>query len=232
MMTHPSSAPPPVSPPLFGDPTGCDRLPVLPELPHGIVHNPNNPGGSNPNEQSVSAFGMNMYVPPLTEVKGKLRPIVIDGSNVAMSHGLNRVFSCRGIQICVEYFQKMGHETVIAFVPRYRNKPNESVDTHLLDQLENQGVVRYTPSRDLNNGVRTVRISSYDDRYVVQCAAAIGGIIVSNDNFRDLVEEQPSWRNIISNRVLQFTWVIGDLIMFPPDPLGRNGPPLTEFLRF
>lgn len=38
----------------------------------------------NSNEQTISAFGMNMYVPPLIEQKGKLRPIVIDGSNVAM----------------------------------------------------------------------------------------------------------------------------------------------------
>ena len=38
-----------------------------------------------------------------------LRPIVIDGSNVAMSHGMKEVFSCRGIQIAVDWFRSRGH---------------------------------------------------------------------------------------------------------------------------
>ena len=37
-----------------------------------------------------------------------LRPIVIDGSNVAMSHGNSEMFSCRGIEICVEWFRARG----------------------------------------------------------------------------------------------------------------------------
>ena len=38
-----------------------------------------------------------------------LRPIVIDGSNVAMSHGEKDIFSCRGIEICVDWFRARGH---------------------------------------------------------------------------------------------------------------------------
>lgn len=37
-----------------------------------------------------------------------LCPIIIDGSNVAMHHGNHMVFSCRGIALCVEWFQKRG----------------------------------------------------------------------------------------------------------------------------
>ena len=39
-----------------------------------------------------------------------LRPIVIDGSNVAMSHGNSEKFSCRGIEICVDWFKERGHK--------------------------------------------------------------------------------------------------------------------------
>ena len=39
-----------------------------------------------------------------------LRPIVIDGSNVAMAHGGSKIFSCRGIEICVEWFKNEGHK--------------------------------------------------------------------------------------------------------------------------
>ena len=54
------------------------------------------------------------------EIKQNLRPIVIDGSNVAMSHGRNKFFSCRGIEMVSEHFTKLGHKT-IAFVPQFRN---------------------------------------------------------------------------------------------------------------
>jgi hypothetical protein len=40
-----------------------------------------------------------------TEPRTGLRPIIIDGSNVAMSHGRSNVFSVKGIQIVVGYFR-------------------------------------------------------------------------------------------------------------------------------
>lgn len=67
-------------------------------------------------------------------------------------------------------------------------------------------------------------------RYIIQCAAEFDGIIVSNDCYRDLIRENPRWANVINNRVLQFNWVNG-MIVFPRDPLGRNGPTLEQFLK-
>ena len=61
---------------------------------------------------------------PLRRRPGEKRPIVIDGSSVAVGHsvalglGIKR-FSSKGIAICVEYFQKRGHE-VSVFVPQVR----------------------------------------------------------------------------------------------------------------
>jgi Zc3h12a-like Ribonuclease NYN domain/UBA-like domain len=43
-----------------------------------------------------------------TNEQDVLRPIVIDGSNVAMGHGNKEVFSCRGIALCVDWFQQRG----------------------------------------------------------------------------------------------------------------------------
>ncbi|CAG7727492.1 unnamed protein product, partial [Allacma fusca] len=34
----------------------------------------------------------------------------------------------------------------------------------------------------------------YDDRYILQYGHDTGAIIVSNDNYRDLYEENPLWR--------------------------------------
>ena len=79
--------------------------------------------------------------------------------------------------------------------------------------------------------------NAYDDRYIVQNAAAKDGIIVSNDQFRDLMDEEESFKDAIENRLLNFNFVtdkdgISDTFMVPHDPRGKNGPRLEQFLMF
>ncbi|XP_026730529.1 uncharacterized protein LOC113495789 isoform X2 [Trichoplusia ni] len=175
---------------------------------------------------SRNSIGSNIYHPK-TDVKNRtgLRMIVIDGSNVAMEHTRGRMFSVEGLKICIDYFLRRGHN-VKAFVPRFRCKYGKSSDPALLDTLERQGLVIYTPSREIK-GRSCV---PYDDRYIIQCAAEFDGVIVSGDNYRDLINENPRWRYIIENRVLPFTWV-NNMIMFPKDPFGRGGPTLETLLK-
>jgi len=160
-------------------------------------------------------------------VRGSLRPIVIDGSNVAMSHGANNVFSVRGIELTVDYFKSRGHKEIVAFLPQWRNKLHQSSDKKLLDSLEAKGYVTFTPSREVDNK----RINSYDDTFILDYAAQKGAIVVTRDNYRDLVNQKKEWREVIENRILMQTFV-GDMLMWPHDPLGRTGPTLDEFLRF
>ncbi|KAK5647478.1 hypothetical protein RI129_002370 [Pyrocoelia pectoralis] len=155
-----------------------------------------------------------------------LREIVIDGSNLALGHTNGRCFSVKGLQIAIDYFVKRGHK-VVAFVPQYRQKYNQTTDTPLLKSLASKGYVVFTPSREVNGR----RITPYDDRYIIQYAAACEGIVVSSDNYRDLFLERIEWRTTIERRLLMPTWV-GDMLMFPEDPLGRHGPHLSEFLKF
>lgn len=70
----------------------------------------------------------------------------------------------------------------------------------------------------------------YDDRYILRLAAEIDGIVVSNDNYRDLAQESPEFRKVIEERILMYTFV-NDRFMPPDDPLGRSGPTLENFLR-
>ncbi|XP_073961365.1 endoribonuclease ZC3H12A-like isoform X1 [Choristoneura fumiferana] len=162
--------------------------------------------------------------------RAPLRHIVIDGSNVAMSHGNKEVFSCRGIEICVDWFRARGHKEITVFVPKWRkeaSRPDNPVaDRDCLERLERDRVLVYTPSR-LLGGKRMV---CYDDRYVLHLAADTDGIVVSNDNYRDLVAENPTWRKVVEERLLMYSFV-NDRFMPPDDPLGRSGPTLDAYLR-
>ncbi|XP_039858156.1 LOW QUALITY PROTEIN: NEDD4-binding protein 1 [Simochromis diagramma] len=156
-----------------------------------------------------------------------LRHIIIDGSNVAMAHGLHRFFSCRGIALAVETFWKRGHREITVFVPQWRQKRDRlTTEQHFLNQLEDLRLLSFTPSRE----VCGQRISSHDDRFMLHLAEKTDGIIVTNDNLRDFVDTSDTWRRIIQERLLQFTFV-EDHFMIPDDPLGKNGPHLDIFLR-
>ncbi|XP_028263551.1 NEDD4-binding protein 1 [Parambassis ranga] len=157
----------------------------------------------------------------------ELRHIIIDGSNVAMAHGLHRFFSCRGIALAVETFWKRGHREITVFVPQWRQKRDRlTTEQHFLNQLEDLRLLSFTPSRE----VCGQRISSHDDRFLLHLAEKTDGIIVTNDNLRDFVDTSDTWRRIIQERLLQFTFV-EDHFMIPDDPLGKDGPHLDFFLR-
>ncbi|XP_051877070.1 probable ribonuclease ZC3H12B [Pristis pectinata] len=159
-----------------------------------------------------------------------LRPIVIDGSNVAMSHGNKEVFSCLGIQLAAEYFLEKGHKDITVFVPAWRkeqSRPDAPIkDQEILRKLEKEKILVFTPSRR----VQGRRVVCYDDRFIVKLAFESDGIIVSNDNYRDLQNEKPEWKKFIEERLLMYSFV-NDKFMPPDDPLGRHGPSLDNFLR-
>lgn len=94
-------------------------------------------------------------------------------------------------------------------------------------QLEKAGQLVFTPSKRIGEK----RIVCYDDRFIVKLATTNRGVIVSNDNYRDLLNESDAWRETIEKRVLMFAFV-KDLFMVPDDPYGRNGPTLEQLLKF
>ncbi|KAM3861533.1 putative ribonuclease ZC3H12D [Diretmus argenteus] len=158
------------------------------------------------------------------------RPVVIDGSNVAMSHGNKKVFSCQGLQLAVKWFWDKRMRDITVFVPLWRKeqpRPEAPItDQHILHELERRKILVYTPSRCVNGK----RVVCYDDRYIIKLAFASDGIIVSNDNYRDLQMENPQWKKFIEERLLMYSFA-NDKFMPPDDPLGRNGPTIDDFLK-
>uniref|UniRef100_A0A3Q0R589 Zinc finger CCCH-type containing 12Ab n=1 Tax=Amphilophus citrinellus TaxID=61819 RepID=A0A3Q0R589_AMPCI len=165
-----------------------------------------------------------------SEEGSTLRPVVIDGSNVAMSHGNKEVFSCLGIQLAVNFFLDRGHTEITVFVPSWRKEqPRPDVpitDQHILRDLERKRILVFTPSRRYAGK----RVVCNDDCYIVKHAFESDGIIVSNDMYRDLQGEKPEWKRFIEERLLMYSFV-NNKFMPPDDPLGRHGPTLENFLR-
>ncbi|XP_062408580.1 uncharacterized protein LOC134099648 [Sardina pilchardus] len=103
--------------------------------------------------------------------------LIIDGSNVAMAHGLHTFYSVLGIKLVVEHFKNEGH-CVNAYVPIWRKNSRNTVSGHtLLLQLYKDGHVTYTASM------------AYDDLLMLEEAKNKHGFIVSNDQFRDAPPE-------------------------------------------
>lgn len=98
------------------------------------------------NDFNTDEPGHSIATSPVT-----LRPVVIDGSNVAMSHGNKEIFSCRGIKICVEWFRSRGHKEITVFVPKWRKEAsrpdNPIADQEILGELERDRLLVFTPSR-------------------------------------------------------------------------------------
>ncbi|XP_040830157.1 endoribonuclease ZC3H12A [Ochotona curzoniae] len=194
-------------------PDRCSQLPLVPR------------GGGTPKTPSLEPS-----LPEDDREGGDLRPVVIDGSNVAMSHGNKEVFSCRGILLAVNWFLERGHADVTVFVPSWRKEqPRPDVpitDQHILRELEKKKILVFTPSRRVGGK----RVVCYDDRFIVKLAYESDGIVVSNDTYRDLQGERQEWKRFIEERLLMYSFV-NDKFMPPDDPLGRHGPSLDNFLR-
>ncbi|XP_025199729.1 probable ribonuclease ZC3H12C isoform X2 [Melanaphis sacchari] len=173
----------------------------------------------------------NINDPLLSPQAPKLRHVVIDGSNVAMSHGNKETFSCRGIKICVDWFRMRGHKDITVFVPKWRKEASRPdnrriIDQDILTELERARMLVFTPSREIGGK----RMVCYDDRYILRLASELDGVVVSNDNYRDLANESPAFRSVVQNNILMYSFV-NDRFMPPDDPLGRSGPTLDVFLR-
>ena len=46
-------------------------------------------------------------------------------------------------------------------------------------------------------------------RYILKLAAADGGVVVSNDNYRDLINESPEFKEVVETRLLMYSFVYG-----------------------
>ena len=87
--------------------------------------------------------------------------------------------------------------------PWHRSLSLSHTDQEILRRLEKEKILVFTPSRR----VQGRRVVCYDDRFIVKLAYESDGIIVSNDNYRDLANEKPEWKKFIDERLLMYSFV-------------------------
>eukprot|EP00096_Caligus_rogercresseyi_P005136 TRINITY_DN2003_c0_g1_i2.p1 TRINITY_DN2003_c0_g1~~TRINITY_DN2003_c0_g1_i2.p1 ORF type:complete len:404 (+),score=96.30 TRINITY_DN2003_c0_g1_i2:245-1456(+) len=157
------------------------------------------------------------------------RPIVIDGCNLAWAHGDHKRFSPRGLALAYKRFLSMGSREIVIFV-----RPNSSTDApmneeeeKIMERLRELKVLHEIPKNRTTAGFH---VSHYDDLMIVDYAVRVKGIVVSNDHFEDIIDHSKEFKDQIRYRLLSFTWV-GDVLLFPQDPLGKGGPTLKNFLK-
>lgn len=165
--------------------------------------------------------------------KSNLRPIIVDGSDVALSAQHNKqMFALGRVQKVIEYFEKRNHR-IYVIIPQWRKEQivsggaHHAADQCLLADMEKRGLVHYSPSKRVGGK----RMYCDDDSFILNLAVIKQAIIVSNDNFKRFLNQRDEFKQVIEERVLMYSF-IEDNFMPAEDPLGKNGPSLSNFLRF
>ena len=154
-----------------------------------------------------------------------------------------------GLFIVHDWFASRGHEVLIILPQSRKSKlmaKGRKEEVAKLDNLEKSGILFYSPSRRTN----TRSWDCYNDIFIVDIAARKQGIVVSNDNYRDVLKlRNEEFNEQIKNRYIQIVvslirfyilittrtlgfMLCGGMFIPPQDPLGKIGPRLEEFLRF
>ena len=69
--------------------------------------------------------------------------------------------------------------------------------------MEKERLLSFTPSRQ----VKGKRYVCHDDRYILNLAADTNAIVVSNDNYRDLINDKPEYKKVIEEKILMYSFV-------------------------
>jgi len=163
-------------------------------------------------------------------IEKRFRPVVIDGCNIC--HGFRndaKQFHLDGLQSVYDCFKKLGYEDKQIHI--IMKPPPKHVKTSNYDQVikefQDKDILHFTPARF--TGPQNRLTVSHDDLFILNTAKQLNGIVLSKDQYRKEKASHPEYAEVISNRLLQPSF-IGGLCILPDDPLGNNGPSLRTFL--
>lgn len=139
-----------------------------------------------------------------TNNQSRNRTIIIDGVNVAQSFSNYGTFSVRGLEIAINFFENKGHR-VKAVCPQNYTQRVKTDDQNGFHRLVKQRKVVLTPCKRLPSNTNCCT----HKKLILDITHSKEGVIISNDNFRDLLNENEKWNEVIRSRILGYSWSNG-----------------------
>ncbi|UJR24912.1 hypothetical protein I4U23_006276 [Adineta vaga] len=179
----------------------------------------------NPNRQETSDVNDNELVREMRQkLKGRnLRDVIIDGANIGRTYG-DAEFSAHGIKLAVDLFQSYGYpdsKIVVILPAHYLSKDKD----HVFPNLIRRKIVHKAFQQKIDDQNKRF----YDDRLIVDLAVMRNGVILSNDFYRDLLQDSgDAVRKAIRERLLCYRFIGDNLCL--PNPVSEGGLPLDVFL--
>jgi len=200
---------------------------------------------SQPNLEAVTVKAQPFQKPP-TKPATKPRSVVLDGCNVAIP-SCDRT-SCFGKCICkkkatwdwkrlynaVLKLCELGiniKKIAIIIQPMPQKRKEKAQNYDLYKHLE--PLIHYSTKRNVSKGGAYINHS--DDHFIIEYAASKNSVIVTNDQYRDHykiaeIAKDTKRMQVLQTSVLNYS-IINEVVIFPIDPLGADGPSLHDFLR-
>lgn len=135
------------------------------------------------------------------------RTIIIDGVNVAESYS-NRLFSVSDLETAIDFFENQGFRVKAVCPQKYAQK-RMTDDQSGFRQLEKQRKVVFTPCKRSPSGSTTC---STHKKMILDITHAKNAVLISNDNFRDLLNESKKWDDVIRSKIFGYNWSNGNFI--------------------
>ncbi|KXJ78082.1 hypothetical protein RP20_CCG005701 [Aedes albopictus] len=139
---------------------------------------------------------------PVENLPERHQTVLVDACNVGHAYPNQRGFSAEGVRLALQHFFNSGLEAY-AMLPRFYLKPGKSSDWTILDMLYKNGRLITTPCKEFPMAIRG---AAYDDRFMLDIATKFACVVVSNDQYRDIMHERPGWLECVRERRRGFQW--------------------------
>eukprot|EP00922_Rhytidocystis_sp_ex-Travisia-forbesii_P017724 GHVS01026424.1.p1 GENE.GHVS01026424.1~~GHVS01026424.1.p1 ORF type:complete len:1133 (+),score=362.63 GHVS01026424.1:204-3401(+) len=166
------------------------------------------------------------------------RCVVLDGCNIAYRR-TNKVFDGADLHKATEYFYSRNVDELRVVLPEWRLDAQSSNNVRLrnveaLSSLDASRVTIRVPGRELYNcaGGQIKKSCCYDDNVMWQTRERSDGVVISNDHFRDICQDQPNQVDAIRRRLVRFDFSqrAGDFHLQIPPPAAHIASHLPSWL--
>ncbi|VDL95833.1 unnamed protein product [Schistocephalus solidus] len=122
-----------------------------------------------------------------------LRPVIIDGANVAHENGGKKEFSAQNLRLALDYFLQLGQKEVTIVLHAHRQWALRGIFSD--DELKKYFC--FTSFRRLEGDRPMV---ADNDSVILELATRLNGVVVSNDHYRDWLSLRPEFSEVIRKR--------------------------------